>query len=30
VKGDFENTKENYEILSEVEASKNKHILAAL
>jgi hypothetical protein len=27
---DFENTKENYEILAEVESLKNKHLLGAL
>ena len=30
VKGDFENTKENYEILTEIESLKNKHLLGAL
>ena len=30
VKGDFENTKENYEILNEIEQLKNKHLLGAL
>jgi hypothetical protein len=27
---DFENSKENYEILTEVEALKNKHLLGSL
>lgn len=31
VKGvDFENTKENYEILGEIEQLKNKHLLGSL
>lgn len=30
VKGDFENTKENFEILTEIESLKNKNLLSAL